>query len=41
MKTEKGVQSKEQKAIEQIIKKCGAEYHVVRSIDDVVRVLSL
>lgn len=39
VKSEKGVQSTAQKEMEQKILKHGGSYHVVRNIDDVMRVL--
>jgi len=39
VKTAKGRQSKGQKEAQKIIEACGGRYHVVRSIDDVIKVL--
>lgn len=35
----KGKQKPEQKEAEQQIKKCGGEYHIVRSVDEVINIL--
>lgn len=40
IKTSIGKQSKEQKAIEERFKKNGAEYYIVRSLDDVKEVIN-
>lgn len=41
VKAPKGTQQKEQKDIEERFKRNGAEYHIVRSVEDVKKVLDL
>ena len=41
VKNEKGRQSKTQKEAEEAVTYCGAEYHIIRSIGDIKRVIEL
>ena len=41
VKSPKGIQRKEQKDIEERFKRNGAEYHIVRSVDEVRKILNL
>ena len=41
IKTSKGKQSQIQKITESLIKECGGEYYIVKSLDDVLKILNI